>query len=903
MTTHPRTIPHPKTPMKRLGLSEAEASESRKAHGENTLPVLKEKRFITRYIESLRDPVIRILLLALFLNIAFLILGIGNGDIVEAIGIAGSVLLATTISTLSEHSGDKAFLRLSAESTESPVRVRRSGEIREIPVSEVVCGDIVLLSAGEMIPADGIILTGRIGCDQSALTGESKEAKKAPGREIPADITDPMSPVSLFRGCTVLTGECEMEVKRVGKDTFLGEISREVQEETRESPLKLRLGKLARQISVFGYIAAGVIAFLDLFITFFADSGFDPTLMRLKLLDLPFVIEHLLHALTLGLTVIVVAVPEGLPLMVAVVLSSNMKRMVRDRVLVRNPTGIESAGSMNLLFTDKTGTLTEGKLSVSEILLPDLTSLPSAEKLRKHEALYREYATSALLNTSSMIGRSGGSDTAIGGNGTDRALLLSVLHHSRAPEIGERLSYLPFDSTRKYSAASVRGRTYLKGAPERLIPYLTRAMQKNGQSVPFSSCKDAFLSALTERTQKGCRVILIAYADEPLTQSEMESGRFPPLTLISAVTLYDKIRPEAKKAVANLRQAGIHVIMVTGDNRDTASAIAQRCGILSAGIDTVLLGEELSRMSDTRIQELLPRIGVIARALPSDKSRLVALAQNLGLVVGMTGDGINDAPALKRADIGFSMGNGTQVAKDAGDIIILDSNLASIARAVLYGRTIFRSIRKFITLQLTMNFSAVGVTMLAPFFGIESPVTVVQMLWINLIMDTLGGLAFAGEAPMPFYMKEPPKKRDEPILNAYMIHQITILGGFTVAASLLFLFSPHVTSHFRASEGNICLLTAFFAFFIFTSVINCFNCRSDRLSLLAGIEKNRMFLCIMLFVLFVQLLFIYLGGTVLRTVPLTGEELVFTLLLSLSVFPAELLRKLIWRLSGHRKGY
>ena len=269
----------------------------------------------------------------------------------------------------------------------------------------------------------------------------------------------------------------------------------------------------------------------------------------------------------------------------------------------------------------------------------------------------------------------------------------------------------------------------------------------------------------------------------------------------------------------------------------------------------------------------------------------------------MTGDGVNDAPALRHADIGFAMGSGTQVAKDAGDILILDNNLASITRAVLYGRNIFKSIRKFITLQLTMNFCAVGVTMICPFLGIDSPVTVIQMLWINIIMDTLGGLAFAGEAPLPDCMQEKPKKRNEAILNPYMIHQITFLGGFTVLLFLFFLKSPLITSLFRHTEGNLCLLTAFFGLFIFASVLNCFNARTDRLHLLAGLRQNRVFIGIMVTILLIQLGFLYLGGSILRTMPLTPRELFLTMLLSLSVFPADLLRKAFWRLRGKRGGY
>jgi magnesium-transporting ATPase (P-type) len=294
---------------------------------------------------------------------------------------------------------------------------------------------------------------------------------------------------------------------------------------------------------------------------------------------------------------------------------------------------------------------------------------------------------------------------------------------------------------------------------------------------------------------------------------------------------------------------------------------------------------------------------VVSRALPADKSRLVRVAQEQELVVGMTGDGINDAPALKRADVGFAMGSGTQVAKDAGDVIILDNNLSSIVRAVLYGRTIFKSIRKFITLQLTMNLCAVGVTMICPFFGVDAPVTVVQMLWINLIMDTLGGLAFAGEAPLPSYMEEAPKRRDEPILNRYMAGEILWLGSFTVGLCLLFLKCPLIANRFRPAEDGIYLLTAFFALFIFSSVFNCFNARTDRLNLLAGLHRNKAFCLIMAAVLGVQILFVYIGGEVLRTAPLTAQELGITFLLALTVFPADFARKVWRRLSGRNEGY
>ena len=467
------------------------------------------------------------------------------------------------------------------------------------------------------------------------------------------------------------------------------------------------------------------------------------------------------------------------------------------------------------------------------------------------------------------------------------------------------LSRLPFDSTRKYSSVSFGGReklTLLLGAPEKLFPFVTEQMHADGKLLPFSRKRTE--EYIKKQTKNGRRVLALAVSRENIPAPLHEGGIRGSLCYLGAFCLQDALRHEAPTAVAGLQDAGVHVVMITGDSSETAASIGRDCGIVNRECDIVLSGEELSKLSDTHIGDILPRLAVVARALPTDKSRLVRIAQERGLVVGMTGDGINDAPALRRADVGFSMGSGTQVAKDAGDIIILDNNLATIVRAVLYGRGIFKNIRKFITLQLTMNFCAVGVTMICPFLGFESPITVLQLLWINMIMDTLGGLAFAGEAALPEYMKEPPKRRDEPILNRYMLGQIGFLGAFTVGLCILFLKSPHITAVYRTAPNDIYLLTAFFALFIFSSVFNCFNARTDRLKLTAGLGKNAVFLLIMGAILTIQILFIYLGGSVLRTVPLTARELFVTMVLSLSVFPADILRKAVLRLGKKRKsGY
>ncbi len=874
---------------KYAGLTSEEARLSAQTHGKNILSKKKGKSFIRHFFSNLSDPIIKILLFALAVNLFFALRG---RDITETVGIAVSVFLATFISTVSERGSEAAFRRLSEASADTVCRVRRDGGVISLPLSEIVVGDVVLIGAGENIPADGFIFRGSLRVDQSTLTGETREIEKSPDRH---SLLTPEAKNALFRGCPILSGEGEFEVSAVGDATFLGEISREVQLDTRESPLKIRLAKLAKQISRLGYAAAFLVALATLVGAFIIDSGFEWTVILIKLRDIPYLLENLLHAFMLALTVIVVAVPEGLPMMIAVVLSSNIKRMLRDNVLVRKPVGIEAAGSMNILFTDKTGTLTEGKMSVSKIILANGKEYESFEALKKGSPREAElYALSCLYNTSAVM--SADKKSALGGNATERALLMSA--GAMAIHGGyEVVSKLPFDSNKKFSAVTLLGKsrlTLIKGAPEKLLPRISSSADGSDFTEPSSR----LYRRISELAAAGGRALLIAAG------SEVRGDTVPDgLSFICAVLLEDKIRKSAKRSVGELEGAGIQVVMLTGDNADTARSIARECGILSGNKNIVLGGDELSRISDDELKRILPRLAVVARVLPSDKSRLVRVAQQMELVVGMTGDGINDAPALRRADIGFSMGGGTQVAKDAGDIIILDNDLASIARAVLYGRTIFKSIRKFITLQLTMNFSAVGISMIGPFIGFDAPVTVVQMLWVNIIMDTLGGLAFAGEAPLPHCMKEKPKRRDEPILNGYMVNQISLLSLFTVGLSVLFLTMPKIHASFRYSPDSIYLLTAFFAFFIFASLFNCLGARTDRLWLFSGLSKNRAFVFIMLLVGTVQLLFTYLGGSVLRTAPLTVRELSFTMLIALSVFPAELLRKLIWRLRGKKDGF
>lgn len=885
------------------GLREEERARSRERFGSNRLSKKRSKPFWRQFLSNLNDPVIRILLGALAVD---LVLSFHGSDWVETAGIGLAVFLATLISTLSARSSERAFARLSEESAGATCRIREPHGIVERPIDEVVCGDIVLLAAGDPVPADGVLLRGGVRVDQAAMTGESREVEKqAWSGEIEQALAVRLSPASsyaLLRGCNLTAGGGELLVTAVGDATLLGQISREVQQEQRDSPLKMRLAKLAKQISTLGYFAAVLVALSYLFHVLLIDSGMRWEVVRLKLTDLHYLLGTLFHAFTLGLTVLVVAVPEGLPMMIAVVLSANVRKMVRDQVLVRRSVGIEAAGSMDLLFTDKTGTLTEGRMSVTSVLFGSGEVFSDLARLRQR-------CGDACADLLSLGLRGGGATldaqgTPVGGSATERALLRFVA--GEAIPTGCRISsVLPFDSTRKYSAVTWSGKrrvTVVLGAPERILPAVRGALAPTGEpAVGFSVHA---VEQEIRRMNVACgRGLAVAVSTDAIPAESLATGICGELFLLGILELSDPIRSDAVGAVRDLHGAGVQVVMVTGDSRETARAIAERCGILNETYDTVLGADELAELTDRQLCALLPRLAVVARALPSDKSRLVRVSQSAGRVCGMTGDGVNDAPALRLADVGFAMGSGTQVAKDAGDIVILDDRLSSVVRAVLYGRTVFKSIRKFITLQLTMNFSAVGVTMICPFLGVDSPVTVVQMLWINLIMDTLGGLAFAGEPALAAFMREPPKRREESILNRYMVHEILFLGSATVGLCLLFLKHPLLTSQFRTTEGNLCLLTAFFALFIFSSVFNCFNARTDRLSVLSGLRKNPVFLGIMLAVLAIQLLFVYLGGSVLRTMPLTVHELMVTLLLSLLVFPVEFLRKLLWRLLHGKRGY
>ena len=842
------------------GLSEEQVLESRKKYGSNKVLFEKNNSFLKLLIESLGDPIIRILLIALGIKIVFLI---KNFDWYETIGIVIAIFLASFVSSISEYGSEKAFIKMQEEASKLECKVLRENSIVKVPIDDIVVGDIVCLSTGDMIPSDGKLVEGRISVDESTINGETSECYK-----------DVYKSNKLFRGTVVLSDEGKMLVEKVGINTHYGKIYQSLSSKGPNSPLKLRLHKLAKIISRIGYAGAVLVSFSYLFKMIVINNNFNIDLIMKTINNFPLVISYILYALTLSVTIIVVSVPEGLPMMITLVLASNMKRMLKSNVLVRKLIGIETAGNINVLFTDKTGTLTYGNLVVDKFVDGELNEYVDVKSIKDKK--WRNIIIKSLVCNNASIYENG---ISIGGNSTDRCLCDFVKMDYRNLN---RSSFVPFDSNKKLSSCVSNNLKYIKGAYEVLLPNCSFFYNEYGTKCSLLN-KKKIESKIKVYENLGYRVLLCVCS---------EDFTFKNLILVGFILIEDQVREDAIKGINSVTSAGIKTIMITGDNLETAIAIGKRMNIITNTNDIVLTSDEISKMTDDRLKEILPNIKIIARALPEDKFRLVKLAQELGNIVGMTGDGVNDAPALKKADVGFAMGSGTEVCKEASDIIILDDNFLSITKAILFGRTIFKSIRKFIIFQLTVNLCAISLSVLGPFIGVDTPVTVIQMLWINMIMDTFAGIAFSYEAPRKEYMEESPKKKDEHIINGYMLGEILFTGLYSALLCILFLKLPFFHNMFRSGSNDIYFMTAFFGLFIFIGIFNAFNARTSRLNLLSNILSNPMFLAIILFIVLVQIVIIYFGGSLFRTAGLTIKEFVIMLMLSFSVIPVDLIRKI-----------
>ena len=857
-----------------IGLSEEEVKKSRELYGDNKLKREKKKGFFKRYIENLSDTIIKILLFALAIQLVFTI---GDVNYLEMGGIIVAILISSFVSTISEFRSEKAFDKLNSDATEGCFDVWRGGKVKKVSLSNIVIGDVVYLSSGEKIPADGEILQGKILVDQSALNGESAEIVKTVGS---CGTWDLSSKNKIFRGTMITNGSCVYRVGRVGDSTYFGMVARDIQTQTRESPLKIRLGQLAKQISRIGYAIAFCVGIAYIFSEIVINNNFDLDKIALTISDAGVLFQHLVGALTLMTTVIVVAAPEGLPMMITVVLSANMKRMIKDKILVKKLVGIETAGSMNILFSDKTGTITYGKPRFHKIIsiygcinnIEDVNKLGSISKML---ILNSRYNTDVIVEDGELVG----------GNFTDRVIF--DLFKNEKTESFDVLSKRSFSSDLKYSSVtSKNGKTLIKGAAELILASCKYALDKDGKKIMFD--KTFVFEEYLNSAECGERVVGVAFNDSDSLEN---------MTFVGLIVMKDKVRDGVVKSVRDVIKAGIQVVMITGDGKETASAIASECGIFSLSHGHIALSSsELNKMSDNEIKKILHKLRVVSRALPQDKTRLVRISQELGLVVGMTGDGINDAPSLKLSDVGFAMGSGTDIAKSASDIVILNNSFTAISKTVLYGRTIFKSIRKFITFQLTMNLAACGVSLIGQFVGVDTPITIIQMLWINIIMDTLGGLAFSGEPPLDYYMNESPKSRNEAILSSEMLNQILLSGLYTLAICIMFLTSPVIRIMYGSLYPTEKFYTAFYALFIFFGIFNCICARSSRLWMFSNISKNKYFILIMILISFIQICMIYFGGELFRCVPLKIQELNFVVLMSMSVIPFEIIRRILYKL-------
>jgi len=884
-----------------FGLTDTQAAQSKEKFGDNRLTEVEKESFFDKLKENFNDPMIKILLVALGVN-ALLVLGTQTGfiagekmDWYEPVGIAIAILIATIVAALSEYRNENAFQKLQEEASRIKIKTYRNGIIAELNIDDLVQGDAVLLQPGDKIPADGIIIDGKIKVDQSVLNGESKEATK---KAAPSDYKEDNAPLDflhphkVFRGAVVCNGNAVMQVSVVGDKSVYGQIAKELQTtDDRETPLKVKLGKLARSISKFGYIGSTSIALALLFKHIVMNNNFDTAQIAAYCSNWGVLLNDIIHAFMLAVVIIVMAVPEGLPLMISIVSALNMGKMLRDNVLVRKLAGIETAGSLNFLFSDKTGTITKGKLEVVTFIDGNLNEYKNYDNVKVD--LKKYLSLSIHQNTDSII-----SDKKIlGGNATERAVLAFSGSSGEAVNV-KTAGKIPFNSTNKYSATSIEGDyslTLIKGAPEKILQRCKFYYDVDGQKQKYSGHEqlNKNIDALAVRA---IRVVALAVSEEKINNDALPENDW---ILVGIMGIRDEVRPESVDAINEALEAGLNVIMITGDRKETAVAIARDAGLMKRESDIVLTSDEFAAHSDEEISAKIKDIKVVARALPADKSRLVRITQSLDYVVGMTGDGVNDSPALKKADVGFAMGGGTEVAKEASDIVILDDNFKSIDKAILYGRTIFNNIRKFIVFQLTINVSAVLINLIAPLLGQENPLTIMQILWINLIMDTLAALALGGEAALKRYMRELPKKRDDAIVSGDMWKAILVDSTWISFLSLLFLFSPLKDIFFESTE---IMHTAYFTFFVMVAMFNAFNARTDSINIFDNLSGNKNFLRILGLIVVIQIILVYIGGEIFRCHGLNLNQWGIVLLCAISVIPVDMFRKKFMSKTGVNYG-
>lgn len=883
--------------MKFIGLNDDEVLKSREQEGANVIPDSEPTTFWDEFKETFSDPMIRILLAIVVIMLVMFFLG--HAEIYEPIGTIIAVLIVAFVTAKTAVASDTKYRQLKDSTKKDTCKVYRNGVISVIEVDDVVVGDKVILQAGDKIPADGILVDGDLRVDNAVLNGEAEECKKfATDVEtpFPEELTGEtfVDKYSLFRGAVVFDGEGVLDVRKVGLKTMMGKMAEDMQDEEPDSPLKVKLSKLAKQISVFGYVSAVVIVILYMAYFVIKAGGFSGYAAT----GWSNILMNTIEAVSLAILIVVCAVPEGLPLMISLVLMQNTSRMLDHNVLVRKAVGIETAGSLNILFSDKTGTITKGSLEVVEFFTPDGASIP-LDEIKKHGKIKSLVDIAIGKNTASMFD---GQHKVIGGNATDQALMRFLGEEQyrflsggsdKETDYSVGLSQ-GFNSANKFSQAEIRElrQVFYKGAPEKFVSVAKKGLDANGNVVDLFP--DVLNEKINEYASRAMRVLAFGYSDSPFKEDTINDD----VVIIGLVAIRDDVRPEAKEAIKEVQEANIQVVMITGDRLETAVSIAKDAGLIKSDTDRALSSAQLNSMSDDEVKAIIRDIRVIARALPTDKSRMVKLCQEMNLVVGMTGDGVNDSPALKRADVGFAMGSGTEAAKEAGEVVIIDDNFRSIKDAILYGRTIYNNILKFCKFQLVINVAAVIVSAISPFFGIVEPLKVTHLLFVNLVMDSLGAIMFGNEPALEKYMKEKPRRRDESIVSKSMALQIGIMAIWMTIISFCFLKLPIFAEILGSQEK---LYTAYFVLFVVAALFNGFNVRDNEFGIFKGLKENPGFMKVWIIIVLVQALIVNaalipLGvfkwiGSMFSCTPFGITGWIIVIILAFTMIPIDLIRK------------
>lgn len=862
------------------GLTQQQVEESRKLHGENILTPPEKTSLWKLFLEKFDDPIIRILLAAWFLSL--IVAGLhcwgpeakGFGAFLESIGIFFAIVLAGGVAFVFEARANKTFDILNTVSDEVEVKVVREGNIRQIPRREVVVGDVVVLETGEEAPADGRLLEAvSLQINESTLTGEPVVSKTTRREDFDPEATYPSNVV--MRGTSVMDGHGVFEVEQVGDATGYGKVYEGSQiENNLDTPLQMQLKGLAKVISKAGYTLAGLTFAVLTAKLFIASPGLPPV-------DL---LGQLLNVFMIAVTLIVVSVPEGLPMSVSLSLALSMNRMLKTNNLVRKMHACETMGATTVICTDKTGTLTQNRMQVYETNFYNLDK----QELSDNE-LSRLIKEGIAANSTAYLDFSGEKIKTLG-NPTEAALLLWL--HSKGEnylslrENAAILEQLTFSTERKYMASlvnsSLTGKTvlYVKGAPE-IVLANCRQVAIDGALRPVADCKPLIEQQLLAYQSQAMRTLGFAYQiveKDAADRSRFCDGRLAEgadLTFIGIAAISDPVRDDVPAAVGSCLKAGIDVKIVTGDTPATAREIARRIGLWKAE-DTdrhILSGPAFEALADEEALERIAELKIMCRARPMDKQRLVRLLQRQGAVVAVTGDGTNDAPALNAAQVGLSMGDGTSVAKEAGDITILDNSFASITRAVMWGRSLYRNIQKFLLFQLTINVAACLIVLFGSLLGTESPLTITQMLWVNLIMDTFAAAALASLPPNPKVMNNKPRKSGpggDFIISRPMTYRIFGSGLLFVAVLLGLLL------YFTQTGGGLSPyeLSAFFTFFVMLQFWNMFNAKAfaDNKSAFANLRDSKVFLGIALLIIAGQYLIVTFGGLMFNVVPLSWRD-------------------------------